>query len=99
MQLITVQFDNIDKPSTIYCSSCSSASPSQVAAKEPVPYHRANASPSKPNASGLTREYIMINFAMFEGLGHMPGALQLDNDSTEIPVCCVSQRLPNCHEE
>ena len=59
MQLITVQFYNIDEPSTITCFSCSSAFPSQAAAMEPFPHHEANVSPSKPPATGLTREYII----------------------------------------
>ena len=95
MQLITVQFDNIDEPSTINCFSCSSAFPSQTAAREPFPHHEANVSPSKPSATGLTREYIMKNYAdVFEGLGHMPGTLHLDIDTTVAPVAMPPRRVP-----
>ena len=70
MQLISVQFDNIDEPSTTNCFSCSSAFSSEAAARE-------------PSATGLTREYIMKNYVdVFEGLGHMPGTLHLDIDAT-----------------
>ena len=95
MQLVTVQFNNIDEPSTINCFSCSSAFPSQTAAREPFPHHEANVSPSKPNATGCTREYIMKNYVdVFESLGHMPGTLHLDIDAPIAPVAMPPRRVP-----
>ena len=95
MKLITVQFDNIDEPSNINRFSCSSASTSQVAAKEPFPYHEANASPSKPIATGLTLEYIMKKYAdASEGLGHIPGTLHLDIEPIATPVAMPPRRAP-----
>ena len=95
MQLITVQFDNIDGPNSNNCFSCSSPSPSPAGPWEPFSSPEAQLCPTANNATGFTWDYIMKQYAnVFEGLGHMPGTLHLDVDATVQPV--VMSPTPAC---
>ena len=95
MQLLTVQYDNIDEPLSNNCFSCSGAFPSQATAKEPSSSPKANLSKATHHTAGLTRDHIMKNYAdVFEGLGHMPGKLHLDIDETVKPVVMPPRRVP-----